>query len=79
MQGALDHSGKLVEALLERFHACARDLPSFNPEIDAYLAFYTETLVETAIANVKWHFASRRYNVFENEEDKENNIVRWEA
>jgi hypothetical protein len=77
LQGALDHSGKLVEANMERFHACVRDLPSFNPEIDAYLASYAEALLEATVGNLNWHRVSRRYGVFENEEDKKKNIVKW--
>jgi len=77
MQGALDYSGKLVEAAMEHFHARVRDLPSFNPEIDAYLVSYVEGMIDMIVGNVQWSRVSRRYNAFANEEDKMNNVVRW--
>lgn len=78
LQGALDYAAKMSEAALERFHVCKRNLPSVNPEIDAYLAAYAEAIPDTAAGNVYWHSISPRYNVFENEEARKNNIVRWE-
>ncbi|KAH0825959.1 isoprenoid synthase domain-containing protein [Lanmaoa asiatica] len=75
-QGRLDYAEKLLKAALDRFQACRRDLPSFGPEMDQYLAVYADGLLDWAIGNLQWSRVTSRYNRFTNDEDRRNNIVR---
>ena len=75
-QEGLDYAEKLFKAAVDRFHACRRELPSFNPEIDQYLKLYADGLVDIAAGNLQWSRVSRRYRTFTNDEDRRNNIMR---
>ena len=72
-QEGLDYPEKLS---VDRFHACRRELPSFNLEIDQYLNLYADGLIDFAAGNLQWSRVSRRYRTFTNDEDRKNNIMR---
>ena len=75
-QERLDYAERLFKATVDRFHACKRELPSFNPEIDQYLNLYVDGLIDLAVGNAQWSRVTRRYRTFTNDEDRRNNIMR---
>jgi len=75
-QERLDYAEKLFKAAVDRFHACRRELPSFNPEIDQYLNLYGDGLIDLAAGNLQWSRVCRRYRTFMNDEDRRDNIMR---
>ncbi|KAH0825979.1 isoprenoid synthase domain-containing protein [Lanmaoa asiatica] len=75
-QGRLDYAEKLFKAALERFQACRQELPSFGPEMDQYLALYTDGLIDMVIGNLQWSLVNGRYNTFTSDEDRRNNVMR---
>lgn len=75
-QGRLDYAEKLFKAGLERFYARRRELPSFGPEMDQYLALYADGLLDVIAGNLQWSRVVRRYNTFTHDEDRKNNVVR---
>ncbi|KAH0825981.1 isoprenoid synthase domain-containing protein [Lanmaoa asiatica] len=75
-QGRLDYAEKLFKAALDCFQACRREIPSFGPEMDQYLAMYADGLIDMVIGNLQWSRVTRRYSAFANDEDRRNNIMR---
>ncbi|KAF9246417.1 isoprenoid synthase domain-containing protein [Melanogaster broomeanus] len=78
LQERMDYCGQLFKAALDRFQACRSHLPSFgDADLDRQVSAYTDGVVDWVTGNIQWSIVVRRYRVFVNEADKENNILRY--
>lgn len=76
-QGRIDHAGELFQVALDRFNACRCTLPGFgNEETDRQVAAFADGLVDWVSGNIEWSIINHRYNVFMNEDDRRDNILR---
>jgi len=78
LQGRLDHAEKLFAAALDRFHACRKNMPSFDQDMDQQVAAYADGLIDWAIGNIEWSCVNHRYNTFLDDKDRKNGIMRVE-
>ncbi|KAG6376252.1 isoprenoid synthase domain-containing protein [Boletus reticuloceps] len=78
LQTRLDHTEKLFTAALDRFHACRKELPSFNADLDRHVAAYADGLIDWIAGNIEWSSLNHRYKTFLNGEDRKNCIMKIE-
>ncbi|KIJ69093.1 hypothetical protein HYDPIDRAFT_79567 [Hydnomerulius pinastri MD-312] len=77
LQERIDYAGGLFKSAFDRFHACRKKLPSFgDADLDRQVSEYTDGLIDWGIGNIEWSMVNHRYNVFVNEMDRKNNIMR---
>ncbi|KAH7907036.1 isoprenoid synthase domain-containing protein, partial [Hygrophoropsis aurantiaca] len=80
LQGRINYAGKLFETAIGRFQKCREMLPSFeDPVIDRQVSEYADGLLDWTVGNIEWSLVNHRYNTFNNEEDREKNIMRLDA
>jgi len=77
LQGRFDHAGNLFKAALDRFNACRDALPGFgDDETDRQVASFADGLVDWVLGNIEWSIVNHRYNVFGNDDDRRNHVLR---
>ncbi|KAH7905973.1 isoprenoid synthase domain-containing protein [Hygrophoropsis aurantiaca] len=77
LQGRIDYAGKLFETAIGRFQKCREMLPSFDdPDIDRQVSEYADGLLDWTVGNIQWSLVNHRYNVFNDDEDRQKNIMR---
>jgi len=77
LQARFDHAGKLFQAAADRFNTCRCTLPGFDDEeTDRQVASLVDGLVDWVSGNIEWSINIQRYNVFKNEDDKRDHILR---
>ncbi|KIK78251.1 hypothetical protein PAXRUDRAFT_834646 [Paxillus rubicundulus Ve08.2h10] len=80
LQERIFYAAKLFKATLDRLHTCRGALPSFSDaDLDRQVSSYADCLMDCIVGNIEWSIVSRRYNLFANETDRKNNIVRLDS
>jgi len=76
LQGSIDHAGQLFQSAVGRFHKYRSMLPSFGEEMDRQVQDYVDGLMVWSIGNIEWSMVNHRYNTFDDEESRQNGVMR---